>query len=85
MTGNDSQDKILGSIEDDEKVELERQARMPASSEPSKTTVIVMDGSAGYDPAAEDKIGQLAVPESVRQEILSNYRRTGIMPAFEQK
>lgn len=44
--------------------------------------MIVMDGSNGFVAGAEEQIRALAVPESVRQEILSNYQRTGILPAM---
>ncbi|MES2855918.1 MAG: hypothetical protein V4692_08640, partial [Bdellovibrionota bacterium] len=48
----------------------------------NSSKVIVFDGSAGVMPDAEDKINSLNVPESVRQEILNTYRRTGILPDF---
>ncbi|MEK7356076.1 MAG: hypothetical protein AAB250_06480 [Bdellovibrionota bacterium] len=63
--------KAAQATEATKAAEVERQ---PAS------TVIVMDGTAGVDPSAEDKIMEMAVPESVRQEILKNYRRTGQLP-----
>jgi hypothetical protein len=87
LTGSGVQDKLLGDLEkqelDDQK-QMEDAAKAPNSGtrSPAASTVIVMDGTTGVDPSAEDRINELAVPESVRQEIMNNYRRTGKMPAF---
>lgn len=86
LSTNLHQDQLLQEIEDEEKANAEAAKNAPATVEgaraPAATTVVVMDGSTGVDPSAEDRILQLAVPESVKQEILNNYRRTGIMPAI---
>lgn len=88
-TGNGAQDKILESMDRDNKSDEAAAATATSAGEgdrqPSSTTVILMDGtSAGVDPSAEEKIQALAVPESVRQEILKNYRRTGVMPSIAE-
>lgn len=37
---------------------------------------------AGVTPGAEDRIRALLVPESVKQKILDNYHRTGVLPSI---
>ena len=60
-------------------------SRGPASVEEPRviSKVIVVNGANGYDPGAEDKIRAMNIPEKVKDEILRNYRKTGVMPNFE--
>lgn len=44
---------------------------------------IVIDESSltqAYDPAAEERIWAMMIPETTKRQIISNYRRTGYLP-----
>lgn len=88
LSGSAVQDKLLGDLEKQELLdqqqtnESSKNQATGAGRSPAASIEIVMDGTTGVDPSAEDRINELAVPESVRQEILNTYRRTGKMPAF---
>ena len=81
---NQNHDAALKALDQAEQEE-QNSARGPASIEQPHvmSKVIVVNGANGYDPGAEDKIKAMNIPDKVKDEILRNYRKTGVMPNFE--
>ena len=46
----------------------------------SKNEIIITNENSGWDPAAEERIAQMMIPEKTKQLILDNYHRTGVLP-----
>lgn len=59
---------------------LSQAPQVPAN--PSEKGVVFIDGTNFADPTALEKIERMNIPESMKDEILATYKRSGILPSF---
>lgn len=56
----------------------------PTALPPQEPAVVLVNGNNFVDPSAIEKIERMNIPQSMKEEILATYRRSGILPSFQE-
>lgn len=83
MEGSASAQASVASTSADLGEKTDQAQKRPSAKTQSKTTIIEITNANMndfWDPAAEERVKNMAISEELKRQILENYHRTGVLP-----